>query len=335
MYWKILLSILLYIEIVAIKPEETIIQKDGHISTKENLKLSTTGSSICRPMEWNEENINASYTCTYTSMEFVKISAGTFFMGSTKNELCHESDETQHNETISKDFYLGIYEVTQAQWRKVMGNNPSHFNYCDNCPVEQVSWLDVQDFITKLNKQTGRNYRLPTEAEWEYSCRAGTATPFNTGNNLTTGQANYDGCLPYNSDVNMNGTDRNATTIVGSFSPNKWGLYDMHGNVYEWCSNWYDDYQLGHMSNPKGFASGTTRVIRGGNFACAARYCRSAYRDHFLPNEKNVGIGFRLVLEPNPDLVLIPYSNSKLGHLILHQSPDNFLKYLEIWESVK
>ncbi|MFZ4464055.1 MAG: SUMF1/EgtB/PvdO family nonheme iron enzyme [Bacteroidales bacterium] len=225
-------------------------------------------------------------------IDMVFVKGGTFTMGSPTNEAKRSDNETQHQVTLS-DFSIGKYEVTQKQWQFIMGSNPSSFKG-DNLPVENVSWSDVQEFIQKLNQKTGKTYRLPTEAEWEYACRAGTSTPFNTGNNLTTSQANYDGNYPYNN--NPKGEYRAKTMPVGSFAPNAWGLYDMHGNVWEWCNDWYGDYNSGSQSNPQGASSGSYRVYRGGGWGDFARLCRSADRNYDAPGNRYSRIGFRLVL---------------------------------------
>jgi formylglycine-generating enzyme required for sulfatase activity len=179
----------------------------------------------------------------------VKIQGGTFMMGSPANEPGRDSDETQHQVTVSS-FYMNRYEVTQAEYRAVMWTNPSRFKG-DNLPVEEVSWYDAVAYCNQRSEAEGLNpayvingtdvrwnravngYRLPTEAEWEYACRAGTTTPFNTGDNITTDQANYEGNNPYNN--NAKGVYRERPVNVGSFAANPWGLYDMHGNVWEWC----------------------------------------------------------------------------------------------------
>jgi formylglycine-generating enzyme required for sulfatase activity len=201
-----------------------------------------------------------------------------------------------------------------------MGNNPSSFKG-DNLPVEYVSWYDAVEYCNKRSEFEGltpaytreikffgmtnvtwnRNaqadprsagYRLPTEAEWEYACRAGTTTPFSTGNNITTSQANYNGTYPYNG--NAKGTYRGKTTLVGSFAPNAWGLYDLHGNVWEWCWDWYGDYARGAQTNPLGAGSGSVRVFRGGSWNSDARYLRSAGRVSLTPASRDCDVGFRL-----------------------------------------
>ena len=225
---------------------------------------------------------------------FVLIRGGECTMGSPTYEPERQSNETQHQVRVS-DFYIGKYAVTQAEWESVTGTNPSHFKGA-NLPVEQVSWDDCQAFIQALNRKTGQTYRLPTEAEWEYACRAGTTTPFNTGGNLTTEQANYDGNYPYNN--NRKGQYRKQTVAVDSFEPNAWGLYNMHGNVWEWCSDWYGEYESGCVETPVGSKSGSPRVIRGGGWGGPAGSCRSAYRRGSPPGNRNDGVGFRLVFVP-------------------------------------
>jgi len=228
-------------------------------------------------------------------MKFVYIKPGSFMMGSPSGESGRDDDETRHRVTLTRGFYMQTTEVTQGQWKAVMGSNPSYFNGCgDNCPVEAVSWNDVQGFIKRLNEKEGKSkFRLPTEAQWEYACRADTITPFSFGNCLSTDQANYDGNYPLAGC--SKGKYRKKTIRVGSFRPNARGLYDMHGNVWEWCQDWYGDYPSGTVSNPKGPASGSARVLRGGSWNFNARICRSADRDRSEPGYRNDNYGFRLV----------------------------------------
>ena len=227
--------------------------------------------------------------------QMVLVKGGEFMMGDDKSDFAFEKPA---HKVIVSDFYIGKYEVTQKEWFDIMGTNPSSFNGCDNCPVEYVSWDDVQKFIQTLNNKSGKTYRLPTEAEWEYACRAGTTTPFNTGNNLTTSQANYNGNYPYNN--NQKGVYREKTMPVGSFAPNALGLYDMHGNVWEWCNDWYDGkyYANSPQNNPKGPSTGSRRVFRGGSWDYYAQYCRSAYRGSYTPDDRSYFLGFRLALVP-------------------------------------
>ncbi|MBW2664167.1 MAG: formylglycine-generating enzyme family protein [Deltaproteobacteria bacterium] len=237
------------------------------------------------------------YTASSINYKMVYISPGTFMMGSPSSEPKRDSDERQHKVALTKDFYMGVTEITQSQWRQIMGNNPSKFKG-DNLPVEQVSWNDCQEFIRKLNQQEGGNkYRLPTEAEWEYACRAGTTTPFYTGNCISTDQANYDGNYPM--PECSKGRYRKKTIEVASFPPNAWGLYDMHGNVWEWCQDWYEDYQGDHVTDTEEPFSGSyRRVDRGGGWNDGARRCRSANRYYNTPANRYDDLGFRLARTP-------------------------------------
>jgi formylglycine-generating enzyme required for sulfatase activity len=172
-------------------------------------------------------------------MKFVWIPPGTFTMGSPQEEKEREANETRHKVTLSKGFYMGVYPVTQEEWQAVTGETPSKFKNEKNLPVERLSWDDCQEFIKKLRARDKKPYRLPSEAEWEYACRAGTTTPFSFGDTLSTDQANYDGNFIYGN--GRKGVNRKKTTPVGSFPANAFGLYDMHGNVSQWCHDWYAD----------------------------------------------------------------------------------------------
>ncbi|QTA83108.1 Sulfatase-modifying factor enzyme domain-containing protein [Desulfonema limicola] len=235
---------------------------------------------------------------TYTNglgMTFKNIPAGTFMMGSPAHELGRSSDENQHQVTLTKSFYIQTTEVTQAQWTSVMGSNPSDFTACgNNCPVESVSWNDVQDFITKMNLRGEGTYRLPTEAEWEYSARAGSTTAFTNGGITNTS------CDTLDSNLNIIGWycgNANSTVhTVSQKQANAWGLYDMHGNVWEWCQDWYGTYPADAVSDPAGPFAGEYRVKRGGSWYGAAQYCRSADRGSRYPSGGSYSIGFRLVL---------------------------------------
>lgn len=230
-------------------------------------------------------------------MAFVYCPPGTFVMGSPESEPERGTDETRHTVTLTKGFYMQTTEVTQRQWKAVMENNPSYFHDCgENCPVDMVSWNDCQKFIGRLNSgDPGKGYRLPTEAEWEYACRAGSTTPFNKGICLSTDQANYNGNKPLTGCPT--GNFRHTTTPVASFAPNAWGLYDMHGNVWEWCSDWLISSYYANSPNadPVGPGSGVNRVLRGGSFINLGRNCRSAYRSGNAPDSRGLNYGFRLV----------------------------------------
>jgi len=231
-------------------------------------------------------------------MVFVK--GGKFQMGSPSTEADRGSDEQQHKVELS-DFYIGKCEVTQKQWRDVMDSDPPQLNFknCDNCPVESVSWEDIQEFIQKLNHQTGKNYRLPTEAEWEYAARGGgKPTLFGSGKNIADPkEMNFKGSAAYKKAYSLAGEYRAKTVPVGSLnSPNTLGLHDMSGNVWEWCSDWYGDnyYESNPVKNPTGPGTGSNRVIRGGSWSSVPRYCRVAYRSDYAPGFRFSYIGFRL-----------------------------------------
>ena len=240
--------------------------------------------------------------------ELVLIPAGKFKMGSTANEKDRDSDETQHEVVLTQPYYLGKYEVTQEQWKAVMSNNPSSKTQGVKLPVTDVSWEDCQDFIKKLNAKTNGGYRLPTEAEWEYACRAGTTAAFSFGGSLTKSEANIEG---------------DSIKAVGSYKPNAFGLYDMHGNVFEWCEDWKADYPAGAVTDPKGPATGDRRVSRGGSFNIFDPTARSSLRHDFPPTFRTFSHGFRLArisdtrttvapTLPKPDPVVIMPAPGKL-----------------------
>jgi formylglycine-generating enzyme required for sulfatase activity len=231
-------------------------------------------------------------------MKLVLIPKGTFMMGSPIEEEGAKNDEKQHQVTIGKDYYLGVTEVTQGQYEKVMGTNPSYFQKrvirksdSSMYPVEQVSWEDAVEFCKKLSdlpeeKKAGRVYRLPTEAEWEYACRAGSKAAYSFGaNSKTLGDYAWFG-----------ENSGNQTHPVGEKKANAWGLYDMHGNVWEWCSDWYGVYPKGSVSDPSGPSEGSIRVDRGGSWAYGAANCRSAYRGWGAPSYRIGNDGFRVAL---------------------------------------
>ena len=231
-------------------------------------------------------------------MKMVLIPAGEFMMGSPEGEEERSGDEKQHRIRITKPYYLGVYEVTQEQYEKVTGANPSLFKGATR-PVEQVSWEDAVEFCRKLSRKEGRTYRLPTEAEWEYACRAGTTTPFHFGGILNGKEANCDGNYPYGTGIK--GPYLKETATVGSYAPNAWGLYDMHGNVYEWCADSYDSDYYGDSptDDPTGPATRSYRVVRGGSWGSFAGSCRSAFRGNFSPGIRFSGLGFRVALVPS------------------------------------
>ncbi|MEI6346883.1 MAG: formylglycine-generating enzyme family protein [Bacteroidota bacterium] len=228
---------------------------------------------------------------TKPTIEWANIPAGTFSMGSDISEVARRDNEVQHQVTINA-FKMSKYEVTFEQYDAfcvaTKRNKPSDAGWGrGKRPVINVSWFDAKAFADWMG------CRLPTEAEWEYACRAETKTPFNTGGNILTTQSNFDGNFPYIGDVK--GEYRQKTLPVGSFAPNAWGLYDMHGNAWEWCSDWYVDYKTTAENNPKGPETGTYRVFRGGSWINYARLCRSAIRNYDAPAYRHMYLGFRLV----------------------------------------
>jgi len=227
------------------------------------------------------------------SIDLVLIPAGKFVMGSPASEWERGYDETQHEVTLTTPFYMGKYAVTQEQWEAVMGTgflwfggNPSTTKGA-MLPVTDVSWEDCQKFIKKLNAKTNGGYRLPTEAEWEYSCRAGTTTEYSFGDEITPKDANYD-----------DDSKIAKLVAVGSYKPNAFGLYDMHGNVCEWCEDWYGIYQAGSVTDPKGLGTGERRVLRGGSFYSYASFARSSFRSGDSPTFRSSYFGFRLARTP-------------------------------------
>lgn len=256
----------------------------------ETIRLDKSGKETSRTR--GQKNYLAEDLGNGVKLDMVEIPGGTFQMGSTENN----DEQPVHSVTVSS-FWMGRFEVTQAQWQAVMGNNPSNFKGDGNLPVESVSWNDVQEFLKKLNAQPnlqGKNYRLPTEAEWEYAARAGTTTLFAFGETITPKIVNYDGNYPYASAPK--GTYRQKTVPVGSLGvANAFGLFDMHGNVWEWCEDWYGTYSSGAVTNPTGPATGSYRVIRGGGWNFSAVNCRSALRRYWSPGTRSGNLGFRLV----------------------------------------
>ena len=252
----------------------------------------------------------------------VWIPPGTFVMGSPASEAERNSDEVQHTVTLTHGFYMGKYAVTQGQYLALVGNNPSYFQTEDydgnpispdlNRPVEEVGWNDATNYcvlLTQSDRAAGRvpstwAYRLPTEAEREYACRAGTTTAFYFGSAIHGGMANFYDYYEYDASIgdiyvaNPSVPWLPRTTTVGSYAPNTFGLYDMHGNVWEWCEDWYGAYPTGSVTDPQGPASGWYRVIRGGFWCGIGRYCRSAIRSYCDPAGRSYILGFRVVLAP-------------------------------------
>ena len=223
------------------------------------------------------------------------IAPGRFRMGSPVDEVERGSAEVPHEVTLSQGYWLADTACTQAFWLAVWPVNPSHFQEDGNNPVENVAWHDAQRFIAELNRRLpGLDARLPTEAEWEYACRAGTTTPFSFGKQITPEQVNYHGDYPCVG--GEKGLYRQRTAPVGTLPPNPWGLYEMHGNVWEWCADWYAEYPPEPQVDPSGPAFGRMRVLRGGTWSDPARYARSATRSRIEPAYRPRSTGFRIVL---------------------------------------
>jgi len=291
----------------AIMLRENIVKYEQIVSSKygKGMKESAWKSLVAKYPKAKElevgdivglENVIAGTTDIWSfnnslGMKFVYIKPGTFMMGSPSSETGRYWDEEQHQVTLTKGFFMQTTEVTQGQWRAVMGNNPSRFKNCgQDCPVEQVSWDDSQTFIRKLNRKEGRNkYMLPTEAQWEYAARAGSKSKFCFGDD-------YGKLVQYAFYKNQWGTQR-----VAQKKPNDWGLYNMHGNVQEWCQDSYRNYDPRLVTNPLALPKKGTadiRVSRGGNWITDAKGCRSAKRNNDGRSQSNYFYGFRLVFSP-------------------------------------
>lgn len=300
------------------------VMKSGVVINKQSIKLADVDSII-----FYKPVVDLPNTATYVAR--VLIPAGTFTMGSPLSEVNRGVNETQYPVTLSS-FRMSKYEITNAQYAaflnaKGIGSNgiwasaPVHntknlifassdtYNWglqysnskwvpvagYENSPIIYVTWYGAAEYATYVGGT------LPTEAQWEYACRAGTTTPFNTGNYLTNLQANYNWAYPYNGGTNTVTTNPIKPQLVGSYAPNAYGLYDMHGNVWEWCNDWYGTYPTAPQTNPKGVATGTYRVIRGGGLKYSAHNCRSAFRggnDSYISLFSDVIIGFRVVFLP-------------------------------------
>ncbi|HEV3003973.1 MAG TPA: formylglycine-generating enzyme family protein [Pirellulales bacterium] len=247
-------------------------------------------------------------------MKLALIPPGEFWMGAADEEQEAAGDEKpRHLVRITKAFRLGVYEVTQHEYQKVMGTNPS-WNSAEGVygkavvgldtarfPVENVSWHEAREYCRRLSelraeKEAGRVYRLPTEGEWEYACRAGTTTPFDFGSSLDGKQANCNGNFPYG--TSQKGPYVNRPQSVGSYNANPWDLYDMHGNVWEWCSDAKNSYVAGVTVDPSGATTPGARVVRGGAYRYDAVLCRSARRFAFTPETRHFSVGFRVACDP-------------------------------------
>jgi formylglycine-generating enzyme required for sulfatase activity len=286
----------------AIKTGDALFEFEFEIVT-----LSATGK-IITPAEIGRAKAFKEPLGNDVSLEMVAIPRGTFMMGSPDSEIDRYENESPQHEVTVQSFFLDKYPITQAQWQAIMGNNPSPFKD-DNSPVDSLSWLDATDFCQKLSQKTGRNYRLPAEAEWEYACRAGTRTPFHFGETISSEVANYSAqdrehdseTYPGKYESGQLAKYRKKTTPVGSFGvANRFGLFDMHGNILEWClDHWHDSYEgapidgsawLSDRENP-------SYIVRGGSWFYGSRNCRSATRSNIDPGNSTDDFGFRVVCE--------------------------------------
>ncbi len=266
--------------------------QQGGEQASPRLNQAGTGVVGC----WENETAGATCAEPTTGMEFVYVPGGCFQMGSPKSEDSRYDDEGPQHEVCVKGFWMGKYEVTQAQWETIMKNNPSYFKGA-NRPVEQVSWNDTQAFLQKMNGRGQGEFRLPSEAEWEYAARAGTTTPFFFGETISAAQANYNGNYTYGN--GNKGVYREQTTDVGSFPSNDFGLYDMHGNVWEWVADTYHDSYNGAPTDGSIWGSlgdKKAKVLRGGSWYDNPSNCRSANRGWSDPDPRSYNLGARVVV---------------------------------------
>ena len=244
--------------------------------------------------DWGEDEFGLWMAFTYKGVRqaFRWCEPGTFLMGSPEDEAERREDELQHEVTLTKGFWIADTPVSRVLWHMVMGMNPGRFQGEIN-PIDKVSWEDAQKFIAKMNGLKAElKLCLPTEAQWEYACRAGTDTSFFCGDQIDSNLVNCNGSYPYDGDRKIG----NMPGVIGvkDLPCNDWGLYQMHGNVWEWCQDWYGQYSLNSVTDPQGPSSGTGRVLRGGSWYQRDRYCRSAFRLHNVPTKSYYNFGFRL-----------------------------------------
>jgi len=268
--------------------------------TKEPAPIAEKFPPTSDPVTQDDHEVGKRMVLSIKGVEypFRRCPPGTFMMGSPTNEASRYSNETQHRVTLTRGFWLLEMAVTQEMWESLMAENPSDFQGNLNLPVERVSWNHCQDYIQKLNDMdiapSGYKFSLPTEAQWEYACRAGTTTPFNFGSAINGDKANCNGSWPFGE---REGKYHGKTSEAGSYPANAWGLYDMHGNVWEWCSDWYDVYPSVEVTDPAGGLIGTNRITRGGCWGVNGKLCRSAFRLLSHPTlSENTNTGLRIAL---------------------------------------
>lgn len=281
-----------FVEVLEIKPDELENTQLANVKlTKiyvpQQQTTTTTQTTVRQPVTTPSKPVVRTYTVGNVSFEMISVKGGTFTMGGTSEQGAVDDDEKPTHSVTLSDYYIGKYEVTQALWKAVMGNRPSTWKG-ENLPVESVSWKDVQDFIKKLNQKTGENFRLPTEAEWEYAARGGNKSKgyrFSGSNNI--------GDVAWQED-----NSGKKTHPVGMKSPNELGIYDMSGNVWEWCEDKYGKYSSESQTNPTGSTKGSQRVLRGGSWSNFANICHISNRGKDSAGEKFGNYGFRLVIVP-------------------------------------
>ena len=275
----------------------SVVQKQSIGKTVFNAKKESEGVSLSTLRDKVGNSFKIHLVPSANNLEMIWVEPGTFIMGSPRGEKGHEGKELQHQVTLSRGYYLGKYEVTQSQWAKVMGTQPSKFKGPKR-PLEKVSWFAAMKFcrrLTEIESQAGRltpdyEFQLPTESEWEYACRAGTTTAYFWGNGINSSRANYN-----------HGKDPNRPVTVGQFRANSWGFHDMHGNVMEWVSDWSGPYPEGRVVDPMGPPTGQRRIKRGGCWGNKANALRSAWRGSENPgNNQKIDLGFRLALKASP-----------------------------------
>ena len=278
-----------YADVVTININETTRIEDVKLeASNEVTSIPQQQEQYSPQQEYGGGFSNQTITVNGVSFEMVYVEGSTFDMGATTEQGsdAYSGEKPVHSVTLS-DYYIGKCEVTQELWETVMGSNPSNFKGAQK-PVESVSWNDCQEFVSRLNSLTGKNFRLPTEAEWEYAARGGNKSL----HYKYSGSDNIDEVAWYN-----NNSGR-STHAVGTKSPNELGIYDMSGNVWEWCSDWYGGYSAGAQTNPQGPSSGSYRVLRGGSWINYAGNCRVSIRSYDDPGNSNINFGLRLVLVP-------------------------------------
>jgi formylglycine-generating enzyme required for sulfatase activity len=284
--------------IVSVLPENAT--RKGVSWLSDNPAVATIADGVITALSEGTANItvttfegNKTASCTLKvnkkvagEPEMVIIKGGIFPMGCTDNECWGDGrEEPVHLVTVS-NFQISKYPITQKQWKAIMGNNPSYFKGCDDCPVEMVTWEDAQEFIAKLNAATGKNYRLPTEAEWEFAARGG-----NKSRGYKYSGSNDIDAVAWHVD-----NSEKKTHPVGTKAPNELGIYDMSGNVWEWCNDWYGSYSANEQVDPQGPPERNYRVGRGGSWSAAAQYCRLSYRSNLPKNYSSIYLSFRVVL---------------------------------------